>query len=99
MTKRNTGINAILTGADKDLPPVARDRRPAEGDDERKRYADEVEPPSPRDLGCVVKQLPTRLIFKAAEVAARINPVNAPVVGLSTAVEEGVLPTALAAAV
>jgi hypothetical protein len=51
------------------------------------------------DIGCAVKQVPERLLFKAAEVATRINPVNAPVFGRTNAVAEGVLPTVLAAAV
>ena len=50
------------------------------------------------DIGCAVKQLPSRLVFQAAEVAARLNPINAPVVGRSAAVDD-VLPTPLAAAV
>lgn len=54
---------------------------------------------APDYVGCSVKQLPARLQFQGAEVAARINPVNAPVIGLSIAVAEGVLPTPLAAAV
>src|SRR4051812_21309986 len=29
------------------------------------------------DVGCRVQQLPTRLLLRAAEVAAKINPVNA----------------------
>ena len=31
--------------------------------------------------GCVIKQLPERLLVKAAETAARLNPANAPVLG------------------
>src|SRR5687768_12972263 len=33
------------------------------------------------DVGCAIKQLPKRLLAKAAETARRINPVNAPVFG------------------
>lgn len=51
------------------------------------------------EIGCAVKQLPQRLLFRAAEVANFVNPVNSPVIGRSAAVGEGVLPTPLAAAV
>jgi hypothetical protein len=70
----------------------------AQGDEQGENYGNGQASPTP-DIGCAVKQLPERLLFRGAEVAARINPVNAPVVGLSTAVPEGVLPTALEAAV
>ena len=33
------------------------------------------------DIGCIVRQLPSRLLERAAEVAACVNPVNAPAVG------------------
>jgi hypothetical protein len=39
--------------------------------------------------GCIVKSLPKRLLVKAAETAARINPVNAPVFGPLTALPDG----------
>jgi len=58
-----------------------------------------AEESAPEYVGCAVRQLPARLQFRAAEIAAQINPVNAPVIGLSAAVSEGVLPTPLAAAV
>lgn len=51
------------------------------------------------ETGCGVKQLPARLLFKAAEVATRINPVNGPGVGRSIVGIGGAMPTPLAAAV
>jgi Astacin (Peptidase family M12A) len=36
--------------------------------------------------GCVIKQLPKKLLIKAAETARAINPANAPVFGLTNAV-------------
>jgi hypothetical protein len=38
-------------------------------------------PPAPADSGCFIKSLPRRLLVKAAQNAARINPVNAPARG------------------
>ncbi|RKG79312.1 peptidase M12 [Corallococcus exercitus] len=50
--------------------------------------------------GCSVKQLPGRLLLRAAELASRLNPVNEPVFGRMAAMAEGaLLPTPLAAAI
>lgn len=51
------------------------------------------------DVGCGVKQLPERLLFKAAEVAARVNPVNSPVIGRSIALAQGIPSNPMFAAV
>jgi hypothetical protein len=53
----------------------------------------------PRIIGCSVRQLPTRLLFKSAEVAVRLNPPNAPAFGYTAAVAGGVFRSPLAAAV
>src|SRR5262249_49438040 len=37
--------------------------------------------PDSEEYGCSVKQLPSRLLVKAAETARQINPVNAPMFG------------------
>lgn len=51
------------------------------------------------ELGCGVKQLPERLLFRAAELAARINPVNAPSFGRMEAVGGQIPNTPMFAAV
>ena len=99
MTKRNTGINAIMARVHDFGTGSNGEHYRGEDDDRNDAYADSAETSAPRELGCAVKQLPSRLLFRAAEVAARINPVNAPIVGPSSAVAEGVLPTPMAAAV
>ena len=99
MTKRNTGINAIMARVHDFGAGSNGEHHRGEDDDRTDAYADSAETSAPRELGCAVKQLPSRLLFRAAEVAARINPVNAPIVGPSSAVAEGVLPTPMAAAV
>ena len=50
------------------------------------------------DIACSIRQLPSHLAFKSAELAAFVNPVNAPAVGV-TALDNPALPTPLAAAV
>lgn len=58
--------------------------------------AQKEEPP---DIGCAVKQLPHRLVFPAAMVAAKVNPANGPVIGPAGALGEEGMPSPLAAAV
>jgi hypothetical protein len=93
MVRRNTGANAIM------------ERIAAKEDEYERRFETGTARPnveaegSAPDVGCAVRQLPSRLQFRAAEVAARLNPVNAPVVGLSAAVDGSIFPTPLAAAV
>jgi hypothetical protein len=98
MTKRNTGIKAFASRLHE---AGVFDPSGADGGD---RYLDDrsgMEAPSlaDSDIGCSIKPLPVRLQYRAAEVAALVNPTNAPVVGLTSAVKDGVLPTPLAAAV
>ncbi|HYR29165.1 MAG TPA: peptidase M12 [Thermoanaerobaculia bacterium] len=92
MAKRVPGVSAIVNSASvsPQRAPVA-DAYQEEVRDSKSGGGDE---PS-----CTIKQLPERLQFKAAAVAATINPVNEPVIGRSAAVSEGVLPTPLAIAV
>ena len=48
-------------------------------EDDRPVEVDEAEQTLQSDTpGCIVKSLPERLLVKAAEYAARINPVNSP---------------------
>jgi hypothetical protein len=96
MTKRSRDVDIMVTSYSAE---DVGERSTAEGDElvgTRQRHREET---AQAELGCAVKQLPARLLFRAAEVAAQLNPVNAPVMGPSTAVPEGVLPTPLAAAV
>ncbi|MBV9497378.1 MAG: peptidase M12 [Acidobacteria bacterium] len=58
-----------------------------------------VQEHEPADIGCAVKQLPHRMVYRSAEVAARVNPANGPVVGPAGVLGEEGLPSVLAAAV
>ncbi len=53
----------------------------------------------PMIYGCSVRQLPDRLMLRSADVANKVNPVNSPVFGPSSAPNASVLPTPYAAAV
>lgn len=96
MVRRSSGVNDILR--DTSAPLRAEDGR---GYTEREATDDtSVETTGPPEgIGCGVRQLPKRLLVKAAEVAARLNPPNAPVFGFTAAVSGGVLRSPLAAAV
>lgn len=96
MTRRTNSINTILHRANFGVAESSYAR--SENDAETSGY-DSGEGQSEPDVGCTIKQLPARLAFRSAEVAARLNPVNAPVYGVTAAVEGGALPTPLAAAV
>ena len=48
---------------------------------------------APDNPGCVLKSLPKRLLVRAAEVATRINPVNAPLTAAASMASFGVPPT------
>lgn len=101
MTTRTKGFNINAYTSSTSDEPLAADRDYGFAEAGPTEVAGEETPDSSSKyyVGCAVKQLPKRLQFRAAEVAAYINPVNAPVIGLSTVVSEGVLPTPLAAAV
>lgn len=60
-------------------------------DPDSSSYEGEASEEAPRKgaLVCTPKQLPARLLVKAAETAMRINPVNAPVLGPFAAVADG----------
>lgn len=100
MAKRTAEAGAIASQAER--PPKLDSITPQAGQPGRD-YQDDVgdttEGGSGDEPGCTIKQLPARLQFKAAAVAAMINPVNEPVFGRTAAVSEGVLPTPLAIAV
>lgn len=107
MTKRNTGLSIgslhAFPGEFEELASIDEAYRGASrgGAADSRKFADN--PPyddsGGKDTGCSVKQLPARLVYQAAELAARLNPANAPVIGRSAAVGDGALPTPLAAAV
>ncbi|HEX2123471.1 MAG TPA: M12 family metallopeptidase, partial [Thermoanaerobaculia bacterium] len=92
MAKRVPGVSAIVNSASE-----APQRAPIE--DEYQEEASARKGGGGEEPSCTIKQLPERLQFKAAAVAATISPVNEPVIGRSAAVSEGVLPTPLAIAV
>lgn len=101
MAQRAEGANAIVDAAERaqrvDNPSAEagkqrRDNQDDDGGDAGGGSGDD-------DSGCTIKQLPTRLQFKAAAVAAMINPVNEPAFGRTAAAAEGVLPSPLAIAV
>lgn len=97
MAKRVTGVSAIVDSSLATPPPGPPQRSKAVD-----VYQDEASPRSSgadEEPSCTIKQVPERLLFKAAAIAATINPVNEPVVGRSAAVSEGVLPSPLAIAV
>lgn len=52
-------------------------------------YDEAVQASQKVKTGCVIKQLPKRLLIKAAETARAINPLNAPVVGSLRALGDG----------
>jgi hypothetical protein len=97
MAKRVNGARAIVGLA------VATDSPLASPDQSGRNYqyddAGTTEGGSDDEPSCTIKQLPSRLQFKAAAVAAMINPVNEPMFGPTAAVSEGVLPSPLAIAV
>ncbi|HEX6095239.1 MAG TPA: peptidase M12 [Thermoanaerobaculia bacterium] len=93
MAKRVSGVSAIV-GAAEPHASYSRGGDEDAGNEGDARGTEQGEEPS-----CAIKQLPSRLLFKAAAVAAMINPVNEPVIGPSAAVSEGVLPSPLAIAV
>jgi hypothetical protein len=67
MTKRNTGFSENLLRAD-DLGEMASyDEGRAQGDEQGENYGNGQASPTP-DIGCAVKQLPERLLFRGAEV-------------------------------
>lgn len=104
MAKRVTGANGIAERAMQqssgaDTSEAEAQRSPSGGSDQDDTGSGDVGSGSGDEPSCTIKQLPSRLQFKAAAVAARINPVNEPVIGRSAAVSEGVLPTPLAIAV
>lgn len=99
MAKRTMEANQILSKLDDSKDPAQYDEKINYDKQDENNGGDGGKEPAV-DIGCSVKQVPERLLFKAADVATRINPVNAPVFGLSSAVGAGaVLPTPLAAAV
>lgn len=100
MSKRTPGVNAIVEAAER-TPNVGGPARQAsqEGGGYQDDAGGDIGTGSDDVPGCTIKQLPSRLQFKAAAVAAMINPVNEPAFGRTAAVAEGVLPTPLAIAV
>ncbi len=97
MSKRVAGVSAIVDASY--AVPAAGPARAGQAAD---AYQDEGSARSSgagEEPSCTIKQLPERLLFKAAAVAATLNPVNEPVIGRSVAVSEGVLPSPLAIAV
>lgn len=98
MAKRTIGTNEILALADGTMASAGNgEKNNYDGDEIKNNGGDGYS--STAEIGCGVKQLPERLLFKAAEVAARINPVNAPGFGRTAAVEEGIPSSPLFAAV
>ena len=59
-----------------------------ENDHEHEGFCEEGSPAG--QPGCVIKQLPERLLVSAARTASRVNPANAPVFGRMMAAAEGV---------
>ncbi|HEV7763529.1 MAG TPA: M12 family metallopeptidase [Thermoanaerobaculia bacterium] len=100
MAKRTTGAAAIAAAAERTQNI---DNSTRQASQPEQSYQDDtsgtVDEGSGDEPSCAIKQLPSRLQFKAAEVASLINPVNEPSFGLTAAVSEGVLPTPLAIAV
>ena len=90
MAQRNTAGGAILDRGEY----LRTSTRPLDGDDRAGATGGGIT----AHIGCTTKQLPPRLILKAAEVAWRINPINPPAHGHSAALLDPVLPTPLAAA-
>ena len=99
MTKRTKTTDVSMMVADLDVDNTNGERGYRESEKLLGTGQHHEGQPARAVVGCAIKQLPARLLFRSAEIAARINPVNAPVVGMSRAVPEGVLPTPLAAAV
>src|SRR3954452_17416124 len=99
MSKRANGVRGIVDRAERSQNVVS----PAPHQEQPDYHQDDISDIGEGGLGeepsCTIKQLPPRLQFKAAAVAAMINPVNEPVFGHTAAVSEGVLPTPLAIAV
>lgn len=99
MAQRTSGAIGIVAAAERqqNLSPAPEQDQPGG------YYQDEggaiAEGGSDDEPSCTIKQLPPRLQFKAAAVAAMINPVNEPAFGRTAAVAEGVLPSPLAIAV
>ncbi|HYC59377.1 MAG TPA: M12 family metallopeptidase [Thermoanaerobaculia bacterium] len=99
MATRAKGADAIVQQAERPLnssSPAAQAGARGRNDDDD---VSSVDAGSEDEPGCTIKQLPERLQFKAAAVAAMINPVNEPAFGHTAVVSEGVLPTPLAIAV
>jgi hypothetical protein len=97
MTKRFNGISTFLDRLDESEASSEGVYAFPSGEEQSTDEGELASSEAP-DIGCAVKQLPTRLAYKAAAVAARLNPVNAPVFGM-TAAAQGALPSPLAAAV
>jgi hypothetical protein len=100
MAKRVSGATAIFNQVERthtlDNPAPRPDQQERHDRDDARN---DMEASSGEEPSCTIKQLPTRLQFKAAAVAAMINPVNEPAFGRTAAVSEGVLPSPLAIAV
>ena len=102
MAQRTAGADVIAAAAErqKDVgvgSPARQQGRAGRNDQDD--FSDATEGGSGDEPSCTIKQLPARLQFKAAAVAAMINPVNEPVFGRTADASEGVLPTPLAIAV
>ncbi|NPC45938.1 peptidase M12 [Corallococcus sp. AB004] len=87
MAMRTKGLERFLARADPRKGP------------HRLEAAHLAEEAASGEPGCSVKQLPERLLMRAAEVASRLNPVNEPVFGRIAAAAEGALLTPMMAAV
>jgi hypothetical protein len=98
MPRRTLGVNKTVTAAPDFVESTGNGERHDYSSKRDDRESEVDHESSAIEVGCGVKQLPERLLFKAAEVAAGINPVNAPVIGRSAALAEGA-PTPLFAAV
>src|SRR5262245_50460957 len=93
---QNDRLQEILAKIAK-LANSAADGGEDETDEEDREYDQGSEEDYP---GCVIKSLPKRLLVKAAEVAAKINPVNAPALAPMAGMADGLeMPSPLELAV
>ena len=90
MATRTTRAAAIVAAAERTQnvdSPARQQGQPG------RNYQDDVSEPTEGGSGdepsCTIKQLPPRLQFLAADVAARLNPVNEPVFGRTAEVPKG----------